>query len=168
MKRQEEIDPEACKKTKKICYPKSLIFRLTRRSMTPAGSGPTPDDLRIAACVHRTLSGTTFEDFKSLNIAVGKFLLKNGGVDYIPKANLPGEDIHSEDEILREAEKRYGVGNFKLAALFSERVPCRRCKGFLKKFPLTDDCKVYSITNVIRSPESAEIIRDNYNNGVLF
>ena len=161
--RESRIDPDACEKKKGICYETSLAFGINRTSMPFLGIGPTPDDLRIAACLLRTATGTTFRAFGK-NVAIGKFLV-NGSFDYIPGVNLPKGNIHSEDIILIEANRRYGAGNYKLAALFSERVPCDRCEGNLRGTPLTPDARIYCIIN---NDNDRRSIMRAYNNGVLF
>ena len=160
--RKDRIDPDACKKGKKICYEKSVTFSLTDTSMNFIGINETPDDLRIPACVTRTATGTTVADFRARNIAVGKFLV-GGTFSYIPAANIP-HGLHSEDVILIAAKKQFGEGNYKLAALFSERVPCYTCGPNLKGTPKTNDCKVYCIIN---NDYNWAAIRRSYNDGVL-
>jgi hypothetical protein len=154
---------EEKKKKKKICYRTSIILRIEGRSFVPVGAGPTPDDLRIRACVLRTATGTTDEAFTFRNIAVGRFLV-NGNMEYVAAPNPEG-NIHSEDEVFRLAEQRFGAGNFTLSALFTERRPCARCTGNIYQFPRTPDFRVYCIIN---NDYNWRQIRDNYNNGVLF
>ena len=148
--------------TKGLCYERSLTYNITRTSMSPIGISPTPDDLRIAACLLRKATGTSYRAFGK-NVAIGKFLV-NGSYDYIPGVNIPRGNIHSEDIILIEAKRRYGEGNYKLAALFSERVPCYRCEGNLKGTPLTPDARIYAI---IDNDYDRASIRRAYNNGKL-
>lgn len=161
--RRSKIDPDACKPRKNICYERSVTFNITRTAMTFIGIQPTPDDLRILGCLLRTGTGTTTRDFKSLNVAIGKFLVKNS-FEYIPGVNISGGNIHSEDVILIEANRRWGKGNYKLAALFSERVPCPRCSGNLRGTPLTPDAKIYCIIN---NDYDWRSIRRSYNDGRL-
>ncbi|WP_237586897.1 eCIS core domain-containing protein [Pontibacter russatus] len=162
--RREKINPDACEPKKNICYERSVTFNINRVSMSFIGINPTPDDLRIAACLLRTATGTTSRAFSSLNVAIGKFWVNNS-FEYIPGVNIPRGDIHSEDMILIEARRRFGEGNYKLAALFSERVPCPRCAGNLKGTPLTPDCKIYCIIN---NDYDWRSLRRSYNKGVLF
>lgn len=162
--RKDRINPDACEKKKGICYERSLMFGLTRGSMPFMSMTPTPDDLRIAACLLRTATGTTVSSFRAFNIAVGKFLVNNT-IEYVAAANIPGGGLHSEDMIFIEANRRFGAGNFTLAAIFSERVPCPRCSGWLRTVPLSPDCRVYCIIN---NDYNWSSIRRSYNNGVLF
>jgi hypothetical protein len=111
----------------------------------------------------RTALGTTAANFKSLNIAVGRFLV-NGTMHYIPASNIPRGNIHSEDIILIEAKRRWGAGNYKLSALFSERVPCYRCSPNLRGTPLTSDARIYCIVN---NDYDWRSIRRAYNDGRL-
>jgi len=127
------------------------------------GVGPTPDDLRVLACLLRTGTGTTADDFKSLNCAIGKFLV-DGAYDYIPGVNISGGNIHSEDIILIEAHRRYRGKRYQLAALFSERVPCPRCKRNLRGTPLTSDARIYCI---IRFDRNWASLRRAYSEGRL-
>lgn len=162
--RSAKINPDACERKKGICYERSLTYTLTRTAMTFIGVNPTPDDLRLLSCVLRSATGTTVDDFRRLNIGMGKFLV-NGSFEYIPGVNIAGGDIHSEDIILIEANRRWGPGNYKLAALFSERIPCGRCAGNLMGTPKTPDCRVYSI---VANDTRWSAIRRAYNEGRLF
>jgi hypothetical protein len=150
-------------KKKKTCYRTSRILRVSGLGLMPLGVAPTPDDLRIPGCMLRTVTGTTDYDFTFRNIAVARFVV-NGNTEYIAAPNPEG-NIHSEDEIFRLAEKRFGRGNFTLSALFSERVPCARCSGWIPRFPRTSDCLIYCI---VKDDKNWRQIRENYNNGILF
>ncbi len=162
MARKDQIDPDACEKKKGICYAKSLTYDLTKGNMIFTGKDmPTPGYLRTRACAKRKSAGTTYNKFKSLNIAVGKFLV-NKRTEFISAVNTSKKE-HSEDNMFIEAENRFGKGKYKLAALFSERVPCARCESWLKRAELTDGCKVYAIDEFDVPPGKA--IRDSYNGG---
>src|SRR5262249_46362337 len=90
------------KKTKGICYGRSIVLMIQGMTFEPVGGGPTPEDLRVPACMLRALTGTTDYDFALRNVAVGRFIV-NGSPVYIPAAN-PETGIHSEDQILITAQ----------------------------------------------------------------
>lgn len=159
-KAKEKTDEE--QKKKKICYRNSIILRIQGMTFVPIGAGLTPDDLRIPACVLRTVTGTTDNDFIFRNIAVGRFLV-NGNMEYVGAPNPEG-NIHSEDEVLRLAEQRFGRGNYTLDALFTERRPCDRCTGNLFRFPRTPGFLVYCIIN---NDYNWRQIREAYSEGRL-
>ena len=150
-------------KKKKICYRNSVVLRIEGRTFVPITSALTPDDLRIPACILRTVTGTTDNDFTFRNIAVGRFIV-NGNPEYVAAPNPEG-NIHSEDEVLRLAEQRFGRGNFTLDALFTERRPCERCTGNIFRFPRTPNFLVYCIIN---NDYNWRQIRDAYNEGRIF
>ena len=160
-KRKDQIDPEACEKKKKPCYPESMIYDLSQSGLSRSGQGPTPEDFRTEACALRTASGTTLAKFKSLNIAVGKFLGDNGTVANIADTNIPRRNIHSEDKIFGKAETKFGKGKWQLVSLFSERIPCERCEGNLKGLRLVQGCKVYAIAEFT----NAKDIKKSYGDG---
>lgn len=159
-KAKEKTDEE--QKKKKICYRNSIILRIEGQTFVPIGAGLTPDDLRIPACILRTITGTTDNDFTFRNIAVGRFIV-NGNPEYVAAPNPEG-NIHSEDEVLRLAEQRFGRGRFTLDALFTERRPCDRCTGNLFRFPRTTGFLVYCIIN---NDYNWRQIREAYNEGRL-
>ncbi|HZW65419.1 MAG TPA: DUF4157 domain-containing protein [Hanamia sp.] len=149
-------------KKKKICYRSSVILRIEGQTFVPITVSPTPDDLRIPACILRTLTGTTDNDFTFRNIAVGRFIV-NGNPEYVAAPNPEG-NIHSEDEVLRLAEQRFGRGKFIFDALFTERRPCDRCTGNIFRFPRTPGFLAYCIIN---NDYNWRQIREAYNEGRL-
>jgi hypothetical protein len=162
-KKLKEKKDEDDKKKKKICYRNSVVLRIEGRRFIPITSAFTPDDLRIPACILRTVTGTTDNDFTFRNIAVGRFIV-NGNPEYVAAPNPEG-NIHSEDEVLRLAEQRFGRGNFTLDALFTERRPCERCTGNIFRFPRTASFLVYCIIN---NDYNWRQIREAYNDGRIF
>ncbi len=159
-KAKEKAEEE--QKKKKICYRNSIILRIEGQTFVPIAAGPTPDDLRIPACILRMLTGTTDNDFTFRNIAVGRFIV-NGSAEYVAAPNPEG-NIHSEDEVFRLAEQRFGRGRFTLDALFTERRPCARCTGNIFRFPRTPGFLVYCIIN---NDYNWMQIREAYNDGRL-
>lgn len=159
-KLKEKADED--QKKKKICYRNSVVLRIEGNTFVPITTALTPDDLRIPACVLRTGTGTTDDAFTFRNIAVGRFIV-NGNAEHIAAPNPEG-NIHSEDEVLRLAEQRFGRGNFILDALFTERRPCARCTGNIFRFPRTDGFLVYCIIN---NDYNWRQIREAYNEGRL-
>lgn len=162
LSRKDRINPDACEEEKGLCYERSLTYHLTKTEMGFIGLIPTPDDLRIPACTLRTATGATAAKFRSINIAVGKFLV-DGKMEYIAAPNVPKKE-HSEDMIFIIANNKWGEGNYELAALFSERIPCDRCEGWLKKSRKTDDCKVHCI---IDNDYDSRSIKRSYNDGKI-
>ena len=92
LSRKDRINPDACEEEKGLCYEKSLTYHLTKTEMGFIGLIPTPDDLRIPACVLRTATGTTAANFRSINIAAGKFLV-DGKMEYIAAPNVSKRNI---------------------------------------------------------------------------
>jgi hypothetical protein len=146
----------------KKCFKRSIYLMIQGFTFVPIGAGLTPEDLRVLACLQRTLTGTTDNDFTFRNIAVGRFIV-NGRPEYVAAPN-PERDIHSEDEVFRLAEIRFGKNNFTLDALFTERRPCPRCTGNIFRFPRTPGFLVYCIIN---NDYNWRQIRDSYNEGIL-
>jgi hypothetical protein len=159
-KLKEKTDED--EKKKKICYQNSIVLRIEGMTFVPIGAAITPGDLRIPACVLRTVTGTIDNDFIFRNIAVGRFIV-NGNPEWVAAPNPEG-NIHSEDEVLRLAEQRFGRGKFTLDALFTERRPCARCTGNIFRFPRTPGFLVYCIIN---NDYNWRQIREAYNEGRL-
>ncbi len=157
-KKLKEKQDEEDKKT--ICYGISIVLRIEGYTFVPITSSPTPNDLRIPACILRTATGITDDDFIFRNIAVGRFIVR-GNPEYVAAPNPEG-NIHSEDEVFRLAEQRFGAGNFTLDALFTERRPCARCTGNIFRFPRTPGFLVYCIIN---NDYNWRQIRNAYNDG---
>ncbi len=134
---------------RRICYRDSLVLTYAtagRLNPLPSGMVPTPTDLRTAACSERAATGTTDTHFQRRNIAVGRFRV-GSSYHVIASAN-PERNIHSEDAIVSEAERRW-PGRYRLDALFTERKPCTRCArniyGLVR--PYYRDFRIYSIIN---------------------
>jgi len=159
-----EQQSEQRKRRRKLCYRVSIVLRRMGSGFIVENMGAmTPDDLRIPACRERTLTGTTDYDFILRNIAVGRFLV-NGTYRNIATPNPEG-NYHSEDEMFRMANEQFGIGNYTLDALFTERRPCNRCAPIITRFPLTDTFRVYCIIN---NDYNWTQIREHYNEGILF
>lgn len=126
------------------CYPTSIV--LAGNPLQDVATGPTPENLRLAACATRLVTGVSNQAFSRKNIAVGEFSTPNNGTDIIASAN-PERNYHSEDMVLTIAENRYGANNYVLRNLFTERRPCGRCAPMLQQIRTVPDFKVYCIIN---------------------
>ncbi|ELR72094.1 hypothetical protein C900_01836 [Fulvivirga imtechensis AK7] len=161
--REEEEEP------RRRCYDTSQKLGFNNGSFYVLPIGPTPEDLRVLACMERTAVGTTYRAFNTRNIAVARFIV-NGQPRYVAAPNVSHNDshgTHSEDFIFIEANNRFGQGNYIIDALFSERTPCTTCSGFLRIAPKTPGFMVhYIVSRRITGSAKVRVLRENYNGGV--
>ena len=159
----ESEEKENENRKRRLCYKLSIVMAFRGLRLLPISYTTTPDDLRIRACAERGRVGVSDMDFKKKNIAVGRFLVGDR-IEYIEAPN-PERNYHSEDEIFRLADERFGSGNYKIDALFTERRACPRCVSNIFLFPRTAEFKVYCIIN---NDYNWSKIREEYSNGVLY
>lgn len=159
-----EDPPPIPPRRRRLCYLMSLILRNNGNgTWTSSGVSPTPQDIRAQACLTRTAVGTSNRVFRQKNIAVGRF--KVGNSFHLIATENPERNYHSEDELLRLAEARWGANGFLWDALFSERRPCFRCSRNIERYNTTDDFTVYCIVN---NDYNWRSIKQHYGDGSIF